>query len=94
MQPGAKRLHFGDLDKIADVVDVYRKQIADSTQDLTGIKDAADTAYNQSQEFYDLCLKELGGMISPKEDIDAAMALVSLFSRHASAEHAFTAGRR
>ncbi len=83
-------LMLGHLDKIADVVDVYRKQIADSTQDLTAVKDAADTAYTQAQEFYELCQQELGGMVSPKEDIDAAMALVGLFSRHASAEQAFT----
>ncbi len=83
-------LMLGHLDKIADVVDVYRKQIADSTQDLTAVKDAADTVYTQSQEFYELCQLELGALVSPKEDIDAAMALVSLFSRHASAEQAFT----
>ena len=83
-------LMLGHLDKIADVVDVYRKQIADSTQDLTAVKDATDTSYTQAQEFYELCLQELGAMVSPKEDIAAAMALVGLFSRHASTEQAFT----
>lgn len=84
-------LMLGHLDgKIADVVDVYRKQIADSTQDLTAVKDAAETAHKQASEYYELCAAEFAAMVSPAADIAKAMELVGLFSRHASAEQAFT----
>ena len=83
-----KLLMLGHLGGIANVVDNFRKQVADSCVDLGALKDAADTAYNEAAEHFETSDAALKLLTPQQDNIDAALALVRLFNEQASAEQA------
>lgn len=83
-----KLLMLGHLGGIANVVDNFRKQIADSCVDLGALKDAADTAYNEAAEHFETSDAALKLLTPQQDNIDAALALIRLFNEQAAAEQA------
>lgn len=88
-----KLLMLEHLDKVADVVDTFRKQVADSSQDLTSVKDAAVASYEEASSHYERLNSELESMHSWDNEWACASRLVGLFDEQASAEVAVEAAR-
>lgn len=81
-------LMLGSLAKVADVVDVYRKQVSDSVQDLSQARDGAQRAYDTAVEFRAQCDEELTLHAPRTEALHAVSSLVALFDVHTQAETA------
>lgn len=81
-------LMLGHMEKIADVVDNYRKQISDTVQDLSAVKDEAEAAYNEASEQFTALDNELRGMYDPGNDLVMLRRLVRAYDELTAADQA------
>lgn len=77
-------LMLGHLEKIAGVIDTYRKQMA--VTDLSTLKDQAETAYRQAVDFFELAEGELSRLKSYSKEIAGSIALGGLLDARATRE--------
>lgn len=79
---------LGHLTKIADVVDVYRKQIGDSVQDLGAVLDSANEAAEAASDYFETTDAELRNMRDYTDEIRVVSELLALFNEQTDAEQA------
>jgi len=81
-------LMLGHMAKVADVIETYRKQTADTLQDLSTVKDAAESSYAEATAFLSECDRELAAMPKVGPEVDHAGRLMLLFGVHSDSEDA------
>lgn len=81
---------LGHLTKIADVVDVYRKQVGDSVQDLSAVLDSANEAAEAASDYFETADVELRSMTDYAEEIRVVSELLALFNEQTDAEQALS----
>jgi DNA repair exonuclease SbcCD ATPase subunit len=69
-------LMLGHLEKIASIVDTYRKELLGSVKDLSALRDQSAAAYQQALKYFEEVDFDLSRMRSYKPDIDAGSELV------------------
>lgn len=74
-------LMLGHMEKIAGVVDTYRKQLMGTVQDLSTLKDQAETSYRQAQAYFEEVDDALSRMRSHQPEIDAGLDLTRLIEQ-------------
>lgn len=73
-------LALGHLEKVADVVEGFRKQVSGSLNDLTAVRDGADDALRQASEYFENLYQELRRMTAFKREIEFAVTLQNLMT--------------
>lgn len=68
-------LMLGHLEKIAGVVDTYRKQMMGSVQDLSALRDQSETAYNQARSYFEEVEFEMRTLRSLRPELEAGAEL-------------------
>lgn len=79
-------LALGHLEKIGGIVDTYRKQMMGSVQDLSAVRDAAETAYQEQQAHFEEADALLSRTKSYTKEIDAGVNLSGVLDRLADKE--------
>lgn len=69
-------LMLGHLEKIASIVDTYRKELMGSVKDMSALRDQSETAYQQALKYFEEVDFDLSRMRSYKPDIDAGSEMV------------------
>lgn len=82
-------LMLGHLEKIASIVDTYRKELMGSVKDLSALRDQSAAAYQQALKYFEEVDFELSRMRSYKPDIDAGSELVRASDQLATREADF-----
>lgn len=73
-------LALGHLEKVADVVEGFRKQVAGSLSDLTAVRDGAADALQQASDYFTSLDEELHRMTAFKREIEFAVGLQNLMT--------------
>lgn len=84
-------LMLGHLEKIASVVDTYRKELMGSVKDLSVPRDQAVEAYSNAEQYFNEVDFDLSRMRSYKPELDAGAELVRLGDQLVTRESDFAA---
>ncbi len=79
-------LMLGHLEKIAGVIDTYRKQMAASCNDLSGLRDQAEATYNKARSDFEEVEFGLTLLRDLTKEIEAGAELSQLWARLDSRE--------
>jgi DNA repair exonuclease SbcCD ATPase subunit len=79
-------LMLGHLEKIAGVIDTYRKQMMGSVQDLSALRDQSEAAYNQARTYFEEVEFEMSRLRSLKPELEAGAELLRAWDQVTSRE--------
>ncbi len=87
-------LMLGGMEKIADVVENYRKHIAESLQDLSAVRDEAESSYAGAAERFSETDARLRAAVDPSADLAAVRQVGKALDELGAAEDAKADARR
>lgn len=84
----SRLLMLGHLPKISNDVEKHRAHMADTVQDLGAVRDAADAAYEEAKQYFEVAEESLNRCPSQASDLSVARNIVALFEDQSDAEEA------